>query len=346
MTQNTQVSHFGTLPDGTAIHGIHISHQDLSANILTYGATVQDLRLAGHAHPLVLGAPYLSAYLNELTYAGALVGRYANRIAQARYEHHGEAHALSANFKGKHCLHGGDIGSGQMVWQIIDVTAHSVTLGLNLPDGNMGFPGKLDVRARFCLTLDNALCIEVTGTTTKTTPCSFAHHSYFNLDGSDTIDDHRLDIVADRYLAVDPDLIPMGAPVPVSNTAFDYRHPRRIEGQAIDHTFCLDQSRDPIQSIVTLTSPRTGITLEVSTNQPGVQIYTADHFIYNRGRGLGGRTYGRRAGLAIETQHWPDAPNRSDFPDPFLHPHQTYHHICTYRFKHTCADFDSDSHSL
>ncbi len=332
MTQQSQVSHFGYLPDGTEVHRIRIASQDLSADILTYGATVQDLRLAGHPHPLVLGAPDISAYQNELAYAGALVGRYANRIAQARFDHGGRTYSLSRNFKDTHCLHGGTIGSGQMVWQIIDVASHCVTLGLTLPDGHMGFPGELQVNARFCLTQDNALSIDMTGNTTKTTPCSFAHHSYFNLDGSDTIDDHKLGLCAEQYIAVDPDLIPLGAPVPVSNTAFDFRHPRVIKEQAIDHTFCLDPTRDPTQSVVTLTSPQSGITLEVSTNQPGVQIYTADHFTPSARGGLDGRAYGPRAGLAIETQHWPDAPNRPDFPDPFLHPHQTYHHICQYRF--------------
>lgn len=323
---------FGTLPDGDKVEQVTIRGGGLTATVLSYGAIVQDLRLEGVGHPLVLGSESLDPYLGPMRNMGPMVGRFANRIADGRFEIDGETFQADRNFLGKHSLHGGVAGSGTLNWRIEDVAADAVTLALTLPDGHMGFPGNMDVRAAISLPGAGALQIEVTAHVDAPSPCSFAHHGYFNLDGGPDVTAHQLQIEAPDYLEVDNELIPDGGPRPVSGTRFDFRTPRAIGSETIDHNFCLAGGRGALRKVAVLQGPESGVFMQVETTEPGLQIYNAAHFPGDGLPGLDGRRYGPMAGLAMETQNWPDAPNRPDFPDAILRPGETYRHVMRYVF--------------
>ncbi|MFC3227736.1 aldose epimerase family protein [Marinibaculum pumilum] len=325
---------FGRMPDGRAVERFRIAGGRLTADILTYGATVQDLRLDGIGHPLVLGAPELAPYLQRMPYFGAIVGRFANRIAGGRFRLDGRDCRTDRNFRGRHTLHGGSIGTGQRLWQLQALRDDSATLALDLADGEMGFPGAMQVTATYTLTADDALQVEIAAETDAATPCSFAHHSYFNLDGGADICGHRLRVDADRYLPVDADLIPAGQPAPVAGTPFDFRTPRPIGRHGIDHNFCLSDvapaADAPLRTVARLSGTAGGLHMDIETAQPGLQAYDGAQF--DGLPGLEGRRYGAFAGITLESQAWPDAPNRPDFPAAILRPGQRYRNLTRYVF--------------
>ncbi|MDX1742124.1 MAG: aldose epimerase family protein [Ruegeria sp.] len=329
----TQIHPFGTLPDGTPVEQVSIVGGGLTAHILTYGATVQDLRLDGLEHPLVLGAPELEPYLGSMTYFGAIVGRFANRIADGRFSIGGTKHHVPANWLGRHALHGGPVGTGQKVWRIGALTTDSLRLDLTLPDGDMGFPGEMSVSAQFFLGGDGDLAIDIQAQTDAPSPCSFAHHGHFNLDGGADITNHLLQIDAQSYLPVDDDLIPTGEVAAVAGTRFDFRTARKLGSRGIDHNFCLSNGRLPLRPVVELRSSKSGISMCVETTEPGLQIYDGAYIPKEGLLGLDDRLYGPFAGIAMETQSWPDAPNRPDFPSSILRPGETYSHQTRYRFQ-------------
>lgn len=316
------------LPDGRVVHAINLRSGPMSARVLTLGAIVQDLRLDGVDHPLVLGCPRPADYLDEGIYVGALVGRCANRIAEGRMVLDGVSYQLDRNFLGRHTLHGGRDGAGSQLWQVQQVFPDHVIMALTLPDGHMGFPGNLQITARIALQ-DDALAIDITALTDAPTPCNLVHHGYFDLDGQGDIGSHLLQVDAGTYLPVDDDLIPMAQPADVAGTAFDFRQPRPIADSALDHNFCL-LAGSGVRKVAQLRGA-TGLTMQVETDAPGLQVYDGAHF--DALPGLDGRCYGPRAGVALETQAWPDAIGRSDFPDVILGPGQTYRHHVTYRFS-------------
>lgn len=326
----SRIESFGTLPDGRRVERLTLRGGGLTANLLTYGATLQDLRLEGVDHPLVLGSDRLESYLGPMTHFGAIVGRFANRIAGGHFRTEGHDWQADLNEKGRTTLHGGREGSGRMLWEIAAFSEASATLTLEMPDGHMGFPGTLQVQAVCTLPGDGALEFEITATTDKPTPCSFAHHGYFNLDGSGDILGHTLQIAADHYLPVDEALIPTGEEALVKGTAFDFREPREIAPGGYDHNFCLWRSRTELRPVAMLRG-RSGLSMEVDTTETGIQVYDGAHI--SGLEGLDGRNYGPHAGLALETQVWPDAPNHAHFPDWLLKPGQTYRHRVAYRFS-------------
>ncbi|RME14526.1 MAG: galactose mutarotase, partial [Alphaproteobacteria bacterium] len=238
---------FGTTPDGGAVHRVTLTGGGLTARLLTYGAVLQDLRLEGHAPPLVLGFADFAPYLTHSPYFGAIAGRCANRIANGHLEIDGKSFALDRNFLGKHTLHGGAGGMGKLLWTLTDHAASSATFEISLPDGHMGFPGNLTARVKFSLLAGGVLDIRMSAETDAPTLCNLAHHSYFNLDGGPSIADHRLKIAADSYLPVDDELIPTGEVAPVAGTRFDFRTPTPV-GRAfpLDHNFCLSTARAPL----------------------------------------------------------------------------------------------------
>ncbi|PZO68257.1 MAG: galactose mutarotase [Paracoccus denitrificans] len=317
------------LPDGRPCQRLTLRGGGLTAQILTLGAIVQDLRLDGIAHSLVLGCADVADYFNGGRYLGAVVGRFANRIGGAQFTLDGVTHHTDPNFRGRHTLHGGSVGMDLQVWDIIERRDDAVTLGLRLPDDDMGFPGNLSAQVQIALS-DGALVLDMTATADAPTPCNLAHHGYFNLDGSDDVRDHTLWIDADRYLAVDDDLIPLPGTSDVADTRFDFREPRRILPGGYDHNFCLSDGPRPPR-VVALLQGKSGLRMEVATNAPGLQVYDGAHF--DGLAGLDGRRYGPFAGIAMETQGWPDAPNRNDFPSAILRPGQTYHHHVSYGFS-------------
>ena len=322
-----QITDFGTLPDGRRVEAIALAGGGLRARVLTLGAIVQDLRLDGVAHPLVLGCRTPEDYLGRGRYLGAIVGRYANRISGARVVLDGQSHALDANFLGRHTLHGGREGADTLLWRIETLKPASVTLSLSLPDGHMGFPGRLDISAGIALT-DRTLRVTLSARTDKATPCSLTHHGYFDLDGQGDIRGHRLRIAAEHYLPVDAQSIPDGRVLPVAGTHLDFRADRTVgEAGRLDHNFCLSQAPVPLRPVAWLAG-RSGLGLEVRTTCCGLQVYDGAHF--DGMAGLDGRRYAAHAGIALEAQHWPDAPNRPGFPDAILRPGELWQSVTEY----------------
>lgn len=323
-----QIEDAGTLPDGRQVQAVWLGAGRLRARVLTLGAIVQDLRLQGYDHPLVLGATDPTRYLTSHRYLGAIVGRVANRIANARFTIDGQTHHTDPNFLGRHTLHGGDDGPDLMLWTPLDVSRHSLSLALDLPDGHMGFPGNLSITAQISV-LDKALQIDLSATSDAATPCSLTHHGYFDLDGRGDIRGHSLQIDADRMLPLDGDQIPTGQVSAVDGTEFDFRKARLLGDTRLDHNFCLSTAPRPLRPVATLEG-QNGLRMQAQTTACGLQIYDGAHF--QDLPGLDGRIYRAHAGLALETQHWPDAPNRPGFPDAILRPGQTYQEITQYRF--------------
>ncbi|MFW2587006.1 aldose epimerase family protein [Sagittula sp. SSi028] len=326
---------FGHLPCGRAVERLTITNAGLTAHVLTLGAIVQDLRLSGHPHPLVLGSPTLDAYLGPMRYFGAIVGRFANRLRGAHLQIDGTLHHLAANEGSGNCLHGGPDGCHAALWSVAAHERAFVTLTLHQPDGHMGFPGALDITAQLSITDQAALRIALSATCDAPTAVSLAHHGYFTLDGGDCVDHHLLQIAADGYLPTDANQIPTGEIAPVAGTRFDFRRARPIGAQLIDHTFCLARQTVPLRPIAHLQAPGGQVTLRVSSTQTGVQVYNAAHLQATGLSGLDGRRYGPRAGLALETQCWPDSPNQTGFPDAILRPDDRYHQITEYRVIHS-----------
>lgn len=317
-----------TLPDGRKVDRLTLAGGGLTAQVLTLGATVQDLRMDGVDHPLVLGCPDPADYLGRGLYMGAIVGRFANRIGAARFTLDGQEYRTDPNFRNRHTLHGGSRGTHWHLWQVDDLHQDHAALSLVLPDGEMGFPGRLRIRARIALR-DGALAFDLQAETDAPTPCNLAHHGYFNLDGGGDVRDHRLRVAADRYLPVDDDLIPLDGPAPVGGTRFDFRQARVIAPGDYDHNFCLSDGPVAPRVVAELTG-RSGIRLEIETDQPGLQVYDGGQL--DGVPGLEGRRHDRFGGIALETQGWPDAPNRPGFPDPILRPGGIYRHRVAYRF--------------
>ncbi len=331
---------FGETAGSAPVERVRISGQGLTAWILTWGAVVQDLRLDGVSHPLVLGFQHFPPYLGSTAYFGAIVGRLANRIAGGRASIAGVTQRLDRNDGGRHTLHGGREGSGRRLWRLEDAGEDAVTLRCALPDGHMGFPGNLDAVATYRIAPGPALALDLSAETDAETVCGFAHHSYFNLDGAGTILDHRLRIDADAVLQVDAELIPTGEVLKVEDTAFDFRNARRIgaAGIAYDHNFCLSEARRPLRAVAALSGPRSGLTLKLATTEPGLQVYTGAALSTGATPGLTGTPYGPYAGVALEPQVWPDAPNRRWSAMARLRPGEVYKQTSVFRFSRSRAD--------
>lgn len=322
------VTPFGQLPDGRPVQRITLSAGGLSAQVLDLGASLQDLRLAGVAYPLMLGANDVATYLGPARYFGAIVGRFANRIGGARFTLDGRSHQTDPNFRDRHTLHGGSDGTSAQIWQIAALAPDRVTLTLRLADGHMGFPGNIDLSAEIALE-GGALCLTLKAISDAPTPCSLAHHGFFDLDGDGDIRNHSLHIDAQHMLPVNDDLIPTGQQAPVAGSRFDFRQPRQIGNGGYDHNFCLSDGPRPLRHVATLTGRR-GLSMAIETTACGLQFY--DGAYLREVPGLGGRIYGPHAGLALETQHWPDAPNHPGFPSAILRPGETYREVTRYRF--------------
>ncbi|WP_372571836.1 aldose epimerase family protein [Ruegeria jejuensis] len=312
------IAPFGTLPDGRQVQNVTIARDGLRARVLTYGATLQDLRLDGVAYPLVLGWPGLDGYLQSRGYFGAIVGRFANRIAQGRFRAGGRWHQADRNFLERHTLHGGSQGSDKMLWSLEAQAEDAVTLRLEMPNGHMGFPGALSVAVTYAIRPGPMLEIMIEAQSDQETPCSFAPHNYFILDDSGSIRDHHLEIFADHYLPVDNDLIPTGVQHPVTGTAFDFRQLRAVGEHPFDHNLCLSSERVAVRQVGRLISSDGSLGMSIRTTEPGLQTYTNSQFNEPDRAGLQGRPYQRYSGIALEPQVWPDAMNQEGFPEAML----------------------------
>ncbi|MEK1888949.1 MAG: aldose epimerase family protein [Phyllobacterium sp.] len=309
------------------------------ANILNWGAVIRDLQIPLSNDTLqrvVLGFDEFAPYPERSPYFGALVGRYANRISNGRFVLDGRTIELDRNERGVQTLHGGCGGVSQRVWTIADYDESSVALALHLSNGDQGFPGNLDLRCTYRFEGDATLRVDIEATTDAPTVANFAQHSYFNLDGSNDIRDHRLRILADAYTPVDAGLIPTGEILPVEGSAFDFRLPRRIgvEGSTLyDHNFVLSEPLSDEMRFAASLVGSNGLAMQVYTSEPGLQFY--DGAMIPALVGLGGKPYARFAGLCLEAQHFPDSPNQAHFPSTVLLPGQTYRQRTEFRFHNS-----------
>jgi aldose 1-epimerase len=331
---------FGALPDGTPVGAVTISNGDLTATILTYGAVIQDIRLAGVPHPLVLGYDNIEGYLNNPNHFGAVAGRFANRIANGRFTIDGTDYQVAANEAPNH-LHGGLKGFGTRVWTLLRADASSVTLGITGADGEENYPGTISVELTYSIETPATIRTSIRATTDKPTIVNLAQHSYFNLDGAGTIHDHVLTIPAETYLPVDAGKIPTGEFRPVAGTPFDFRAGRRVgEGSTgvvdtYDHNMVITRERTATpHPLARLVSAKSGVALDVSSTEPGVQLYCGQ-MIASKNTGINGELYGANAGLCLEAQLFPDAPNQKDFQNAILRPGETYRQETLFAFSRT-----------
>jgi len=331
---------FGTTEAGEPVLRLELAGGGLTASILTWGAVVQDLRIDGHAAPLVLGYERLEDYVGDRRYFGAVVGRNANRLRGCAFTIDGEAFAVEPARPQAHGLHGGSLGYAHRNWSVEAQGPDFAVLSLVDPDGTMGFPGTVEVRCTYRLAAPGTLSMVLEAATDRATLCNLAQHSYFNLDdgGETSALDHLLRIEADSYLPADAALIPTGEVRGVAGTDFDFRALRPIrredgEGQVrYDANFCLSPRRGPLKRAALARGPRSGVEMEVWTTEPGVQFYCG-HYIEPDVRGLGARLYDRFAGFCLEAQTWPDSPNHPAFPQAILRPGETYRQQTDYRFR-------------
>jgi aldose 1-epimerase len=312
---------------------------------ITYGGIITEVRVPdrdGRLGDVVLGFDRLDGYLREHPYFGAIVGRYANRIGNARFTLAGRTYTLAAN-NGRNHLHGGIRGFDKAIWHAEAAGRNGVIFSLVSADGEEGYPGRLAVRVTYTLTEKNELIVDYHATTDKATPVNLTQHSYFNLAGRGDILEHELMIDADRYTPVDSTLIPTGELASVDGTPLDFRKPTRIgaridgthpqlqPGRGYDHNWVLNRTGGQLQLAARVTEPSSGRVLEVSTTEPGVQFYSGN-FLDGTLKGKSGQVYGRRAGLCLETQHFPDSPNRPEFPSTILEPGREYRTQTVFRF--------------
>ncbi|MBF9030867.1 galactose mutarotase [Rhodobacterales bacterium HKCCE3408] len=325
------VTEIGQAPTGEPIARLVLEGGGLRVALLTYGATVQDVRLDGIDHPLVLGSDDPAAYFGPMHYFGAIVGRVANRIAGGRAPLDGKILDLDRNENGQTTLHGGSDGASARVWRIEAHDASTCTMALRLPDGQAGFPGNLDIRATFALPGDGVLSITLEALTDAPTFCNLAHHGYWSLDGGPDIRGQRMQIAADRYLAVDAALIPTGD-IPVAGTRYDFRQMRPVveaDAAPIDISFCLTGDQPALR----LMGERVG--LDLTTDAPALQVYDAARIDTGTTAGLGGQPYGAYSALALEPQDWPDAPNNPAAPSILLRPGEVYRQHSEFRLFRT-----------
>ncbi len=328
---------FGHLPDGRAVHRLVIgAAPDPQAHLLTLGATLARLDVTGgdgERRNVALGYGDVATYLEAGDYLGGTVGRYANRIAHGRCEIAGEPVALGTNDRGHH-LHGGPDGFDSRLWEIVEETPTLARLRLVSPDGDQGYPGTVSVEARFEVVGD-ALHLDLSAVTDATTLVNVTSHCYLNLGGAGTgtVDDHELTVPAGRYTPVDEGSIPTGELADVTGTPFDLRSARRVGGlaradhpqttpaQGIDHNVLVDG--EGLRTVATLDSPATRTRMTLSSDQPGLQVYTGN-FLDGSHPLAEGPLVRQGDGIALEPQVFPDSPHHPEWPQAVLRPRETY----------------------
>ena len=344
---------FGQLPSGESVRAFTLTNaHGLELRAIEYGGIIVSLRTpdrTGKQADIVLGFNDLDAYLAGSPYFGAITGRYANRIANGQFTLDGKTYQLAVN-NGPNALHGGLKGFDKAVWRGELGSSErgvSVSFRYTSPDGEEGYPGTLRAMVTYTLTGKNELIVEYEATTDKDTPINLTQHSYFNLarEGSGDVLGHVVTINADRFVPVDSTLIPTGELAPVAGTPFDFRTPTAIgarindrhaqleRGRGYDHTFVLTRRAGDAGLVhaAHVVEPRSGRTLDVATTEPGVQFYTGN-FLDGTLRGKNGERYGQRYGFCLETHHFPDSPNKPQFPSTILRPGETFRSQTVFTF--------------
>lgn len=332
---------FGSTRDGRPVDKFTLRRDAMEAEIITYGAALRALRVpdGGGAVDVALGYDGLSAYEDNGGYVGAVVGRYANRIAAASCLIDGRRIALEPN-EGPKQLHGGPAGFSRQIFRPLDAGEDFVTLACTAPDGQGGFPGTLELWVTYTLT-GRGLRIRYEAVSDQTTHCNITSHAYFNLNGSGDILGHRLWLASGQYTPVGPDSIPLAMACAAAGTPFDFTVEKplgRDIGQddpqlhnvgGYDHNFVLDPAQG-LRLAARLTGEKTGIVMETWTEKPGVQLYTGNFL--NAPGGRNGEHYHPRRGVCLETQFFPDSPNHPEWGDILLRPGQRYDYTTEYRF--------------
>ncbi|XP_078412791.1 galactose mutarotase [Cetorhinus maximus] len=331
---------FGTLPDGRLVRRYTLRSDSVTLRVLTLGGIVTSLETKdrdGQVADIVLGFDNLQGYINKHPYFGAVIGRFANRIAEGKFSIDGKEYQLPIN-NGPNSIHGGLKGFDKVLWTP-KVLSNGVEFSMTSADGEEGYPGELKVWVTYIL--DGAvLAINYKAQTTKTTPINLTNHSYFNLAGHGfpNIYDHKVSIEANSYLPVDLTSIPTGDIASVENTSFDLRNPvllgNHIANKLVggfDHNFCLNSSKQRSPCARVYHQP-SGRLLQIETTQPGVQFYTAN-FLDGSLKGKGGAVYPKHSAFCLETQSWPDAVNKMNFPDALLRPGEEYDHTTWFKFS-------------
>ncbi|TFH26633.1 MAG: galactose mutarotase [Bacteroidia bacterium] len=329
-------SFFGMTPEGDSVMLFTLNNEmEIVVKIMNYGGIITEIDVPdknGKLGNITLGFDNLDQYLAGHPNFGALIGRYGNRIANARFSLDGETYQLAAN-NGNNSLHGGVKGFDDVLWDPEVISSDeraALRLSYFSPDGEEGFPGNLKVVVTYEL-LMNQLFITYEAETDKATPINLTNHAYFNLAGEGTMLDHILYINASRYTPVNDELIPIGEIANVEGGPFDFRKPKvigerfdELVGHPVgyDHNFVLDKSEGELTLAAKALDPKSGRFLEVSTTEPGVQFYTGNFL--NGSLASGNFTYVKHAGFCLETQHFPDSPNQSDFPSTILRPGEKY----------------------
>lgn len=348
-TQVTQ-GPFGKTKDGVDVSIFTLRNaQGAEARISNYGGIVVSLKVPdrdGKLGDVVLGYDHLDDYLKETPYFGALIGRYGNRIARGKFTLDGQEYTLATN-NYPNALHGGIKGFDKVVWQPMILASSdgpSLRLTYLSKDGEEGYPGNLSVTVVYSLLEDNALRVDYTATTDKDTVLNLTQHSYFNLAGKGDILGHVVMMPADKFTPVDSTLIPIGELRPVEGTPFDFRNPTAIGarinqddeqlkfGKGYDHNWVFNKQVGEFTRLARVYEPATGRVLEVFSTEPGLQFYSGN-FLDGTLKGKGGWIYQFRDGFCMEPQHFPDSPNKPQFPSVVLKPGQTYKNLIVYKFS-------------
>ena len=327
---------YGHMPNGDNVFQVTIESDDLKLKVLSLGAIIQDVRMRGLTHSLVLGYPRLEPYFINSGKLGAIVGRYANRIANGKAKIDGKIYSLNKNQNKTHTLHGGTDGSAARNWKIIEHDKSKVKLFDELPDGHMGFPGNLKVETTYKVN-KSTIDIFIEASTDKTTLCNFTNHSYFNLDGTKNIANHNLIVNCENVLPVDKNGIPLSKPVSAKELSLEFKNSRKLNDDGkpieIDHNFCISNTRQNLSTNAIVSTKN--ISLELLSTEPGLQIYTGKGLNSGNDKGWGGHSYKAFAGIALEPQIWPDSPNQVGFPNPYLSPNEKYKHHTRIKFSNS-----------
>jgi aldose 1-epimerase len=345
---------FGTLADGTQIDIYTLTNSfGMEVTVLTYGGIFQSIKVPdrrGRLENVTLGFDNLQDYVeNNSPYFGAIIGRYGNRIGGGTFTLDGVTYQLATN-NGPNHLHGGNVGFDKRVWEVTNTFSDEDSVGLDLsytsPDGEEGYPGTLETTVTYTLTNDNEIVMHYVATTDAPTIVNLTNHAYWNLlgEGDGNILGHRLRLRASHYTPVDATLIPTGEIAPVAGTPFDFTdamrigariresHEQLLFGRGYDHNWVLDREGDGLELAARLSERRTGLVLSIYTEEPGIQFYSGN-FLDGTLVGTSGRTYRQGDGLALETQHFPDSPNKPNFPSTVLRPGETYDTTTIYQFS-------------
>ena len=343
-------SQYGTMPDGKIVDAYTLTNANgISVTAITYGGIITSIMVPdreGHLGEVTLGYDQLEGYLDKTPYFGAIIGRYGNRIAKGQFELDGESYQLATNNIGNH-LHGGNVGFDKVVWRAEEVEGEDqvgVKFSYSSPDGEEGYPGNLTVEVTYALDNDDQLTFDYRATTDKKTIVNLTNHAYFNLsDTGEEISEHELTLYASNYLPVDSTLIPTKMTA-VQGTPFDFAQAKRIgrdierdheqlrNGGGYDHCWVLDREGQGLSPAATLYHEGTGRMMEIFTTEPGIQFYSGN-FLDGSITGKGGRVYGYRSALCLETEHFPDSPNRPDFPSVTLNPGEIYRSTTVTKFS-------------